>query len=811
MDGLHKITLALIVCLVGMNAFGLTVTSDVESVVSWSTDDSPVVIEKTDFTIATNGHLRIAAGVEVFVSNSIDVQGTLEINGTANERVVVDKAAGADAWGPLKFSLSGSETYRTNTVRYADLRNMDSYIYLSQQSLTMEHSTMVTTSSGWYGLAAYVNAGSGNPASIALVSNTFSLMIPRHGENRVTGILMDGFQCRLAYNTISLLTTGTIQEVEGLRFYRSNTTAFEADLIGNTIEVNSAPPGDTLQVYGLRFDSSASGLISNNTIAVEGPQSLTGIDKIDDRMVYGNTIRLLNNGTDSYGYITGIKSQATAADANDLLVNNDIEILSTNAATRYLTGIYCQEGRTRGNRIRIRHGGDGGYVRGISQVYYEGTLDANSISLQVADTNLIVYGIDLSTHYNSNAVIYLRNNLLYSAGSQNSAGLRRDSGCDAAVSNEYNLVYGFNTAFSNCTAGSGAVQSDPLFADEALHLAAGSPAVNAGTNQVWMSGAVDLDNDARIDQEIVDIGCDEYHVLVTLTATAASPVRASSFVVEAAFNEAVGGFTAGDLTVLNGSVSNFAIGMASNYSFDVHPATVGTVSVQVVAGAATNAAGVSNSRSEVLQRTYNPNPPDLSIVSLTMATNGVAAGGTFDVSVVISNAAGPTEQACLLSLWKNHATEAEVGETGDVSRTVAPMAAGETRSVEISGIAAGSSYGARVLRAFVDSDGAASESVETNNQQVLPYVVYGNGSFSLSAFALTNSVVLRWNEPLACGHLNNSVHLRYHPGRYPVNTNDGTACYTGTNRTFVHTNLSSGLTYWYTIWVTDDGTNYVAP
>ena len=75
--------------------------------------------------------------------------------------------------------------------------------------------------------------------------------------------------------------------------------------------------------------------------------------------------------------------------------------------------------------------------------------------------------------------------------------------------------------FSNCLIGTGAVlpgggniRSNPEFSDwPALdcRLSSISPCVNAGVNQPWMNGGVDLDNKVRIDRflGIVDIGCYE--------------------------------------------------------------------------------------------------------------------------------------------------------------------------------------------------------------------------------------------------------------------------------------------------------------
>jgi len=61
----------------------------------------------------------------------------------------------------------------------------------------------------------------------------------------------------------------------------------------------------------------------------------------------------------------------------------------------------------------------------------------------------------------------------------------------------------------------GNIQSDPKFVNKDsndFHLAQGSPCINSGTNEDWMTGAVDLDGHSRIDRfsGVVDMGCYEY-------------------------------------------------------------------------------------------------------------------------------------------------------------------------------------------------------------------------------------------------------------------------------------------------------------
>ncbi len=84
-------------------------------------------------------------------------------------------------------------------------------------------------------------------------------------------------------------------------------------------------------------------------------------------------------------------------------------------------------------------------------------------------------------------------------------------------------------------------------------------------------------------------------------------------------------------------------------------------------------------------------------------------------------------------------------------------------------------------------------------------------NFALRAVALTNSVVLRWTDPAACGFATRAVHIRYSTADYPAATNSGAACYTGTNALFTHTGLTPNQPYYYTIWVSDDGSTFIEP
>ncbi|MCG2658916.1 MAG: hypothetical protein L6437_01545, partial [Kiritimatiellae bacterium] len=75
-----------------------------------------------------------------------------------------------------------------------------------------------------------------------------------------------------------------------------------------------------------------------------------------------------------------------------------------------------------------------------------------------------------------------------------------------------------NNYWNNCTPdvlppNQGNITSAPLFVDRPNYnyrLRAGSPCINAGTNQAWMTGAFDLDERMRIRYVTVDMGAYEF-------------------------------------------------------------------------------------------------------------------------------------------------------------------------------------------------------------------------------------------------------------------------------------------------------------
>jgi hypothetical protein len=85
------------------------------------------------------------------------------------------------------------------------------------------------------------------------------------------------------------------------------------------------------------------------------------------------------------------------------------------------------------------------------------------------------------------------------------------------------------------------------------------------------------------------------------------------------------------------------------------------------------------------------------------------------------------------------------------------------------------------------------------------------GDFHLTATALDNRVMLRWPQPTTIGYGSDLAHLRFSISTYPASTNDGALAYQGTSQSYIHTNVISGITHYYSIWLSDDGSTFVNP
>ena len=121
---------------------------------------------------------------------------------------------------------------------------------------------------------------------------------------------------------------------------------------------------------------------------------------------------------------------------------------------------------------------------------------------------------------------------------------------------------------------------------------------------------------------------------VSLTTSAGNDTNASTIPVTAKFSADVTGFDAGDVTVNNGTVSNFTASSANTYTFDVTPAADGPVTVDVAANAAVDSTNVGNSAATTLTVISDTQPPTGSI-SATAA--GAITGTSTDATSSVTN------------------------------------------------------------------------------------------------------------------------------------------------------------------------------
>ena len=137
--------------------------------------------------------------------------------------------------------------------------------------------------------------------------------------------------------------------------------------------------------------------------------------------------------------------------------------------------------------------------------------------------------------------------------------------------------------------------------------------------------------------------------LTSSTASSGSSTGTSPFAYSATFSESVTGFAVGDLTVTNGTASNFS-GSGSTYTFSVTPTTAGTATtVRVAAAQAQDAAGNGNAASNTYSLTFTAPTIALAPATLPGGTRGAAysqaltaTGGTSPYTYALTAGALPT-------------------------------------------------------------------------------------------------------------------------------------------------------------------------
>ena len=186
----------------------------------------------------------------------------------------------------------------------------------------------------------------------------------------------------------------------------------------------------------------------------------------------------------------------------------------------------------------------------------------------------------------------------------------------------------------------------------------------------------------------------------------------------------------------------------------------------------------------------------------------------FQATVTVSNR-GPVATALPVKLsgWINRPALATCGLSSDLTNSVGVLEAGESLDVVFANLPQITNEATYTFRAFVNSvcDPDMLEIRMDNNQLARVYTNRVYDSFWFNAVPLTNSVYLRWINPTNIGMQSSQVLVHWSDSAYPATTNDGTMIYSGTDRSYHHTDRVPGQPSYYTIWVTHDGSTWFSP
>ncbi len=101
---------------------------------------------------------------------------------------------------------------------------------------------------------------------------------------------------------------------------------------------------------------------------------------------------------------------------------------------------------------------------------------------------------------------------------------------------------------------------------------------------------------------------------VSVTSSASSLTNTSPIPISITFSESVTGFTSGDITIGNGTVSGFT-GSGASYTANIIPTSDGSVTVDIASAVAFDSAGNSNNAATRLTRTFDGSLPSATITS----------------------------------------------------------------------------------------------------------------------------------------------------------------------------------------------------
>jgi len=217
------------------------------------------------------------------------------------------------------------------------------------------------------------------------------------------------------------------------------------------------------------------------------------------------------------------------------------------------------------------------------------------------------------------------------------------------------------------------------------------------------------------------------------------------------FSEDVTGFAVGDITVGNGSASNFVATDANTYTADITPNGAGDITIDVAANVAQDAASNNNTAATQVTIIYDSTTPTLS--SSSPADNATGVTATSDIVLTFSEAiAAGTGN---ITLYKADGTQVQAFDvTSGVTISGSTITLNPTSDLE-----SGASYYVRVDATAVD-DLAGNNYAGIANATTLNFAVTDSTAPTLSSSSpadnatgvtATSDIVLTFSEAIAAG------------------------------------------------------------
>ena len=273
--------------------------------------------------------------------------------------------------------------------------------------------------------------------------------------------------------------------------------------------------------------------------------------------------------------------------------------------------------------------------------------------------------------------------------------------------------------------GGGASISDSVLVSAAAGSISGLDGSGLGDGTVTLTAAL-TDVLGNVGADETDTATkDTVDPTIVLSTVSADPVS-GAFTLDIVFSESVTGFAVGDLTIGNGLPSSFSSSAPDTYSVTISPTTSeGTVTVDIAAAAAQDAAGNDNTAATQFSIETDSNAPTVTLS--TVSADPVS--GAFTLDVVFSETV--TGFAVGDLTVGNGAASAFAGSGTTYSATITPAADGAV-TVDVAAAAAQDAAG---------NDNTAATQFSINNDETGPTVALSSVSSDPVSGAFTLDVV----------------------------------------------------------------------